>query len=101
MPLARGTLVTHCYKDLGFMDFICSLVTKSVKVSHESVVECVNSYKMIARSEKGNIQWNLEEVSMLKCLLLGCVSRWRVSLFTKRYFLQKYISLLLVKFQLW
>ncbi|XP_008847310.1 HEAT repeat-containing protein 1 [Nannospalax galili] len=30
-PLARGTLVTHCYKDLGFMDFICSLVTKSVK----------------------------------------------------------------------
>uniref|UniRef100_A0A4X2KD30 HEAT repeat-containing protein 1 n=1 Tax=Vombatus ursinus TaxID=29139 RepID=A0A4X2KD30_VOMUR len=30
--LAKGTLVTHCYKDLGFMDFICSLVTKSVKV---------------------------------------------------------------------
>lgn len=43
MPLARGTLVTHCYKDLGFMDFICSLVTKSVKVSHECVVECVDS----------------------------------------------------------
>ncbi|XP_074079057.1 HEAT repeat-containing protein 1 isoform X2 [Macrotis lagotis] len=33
--LARGTLVTHCYKDLGFMDFICSLVTKSVKVFSE------------------------------------------------------------------
>uniref|UniRef100_A0A8C9RF00 HEAT repeat-containing protein 1 n=1 Tax=Scleropages formosus TaxID=113540 RepID=A0A8C9RF00_SCLFO len=32
VPLARGTLITHCYKDLGFMDFICSLVTKSVKV---------------------------------------------------------------------
>uniref|UniRef100_A0A8C6E6N7 HEAT repeat-containing protein 1 n=1 Tax=Moschus moschiferus TaxID=68415 RepID=A0A8C6E6N7_MOSMO len=31
VPLAKGTLVTHCYKDLGFMDFICSLVTKSVK----------------------------------------------------------------------
>ncbi|KAM4828879.1 HEAT repeat-containing protein 1 [Thomomys bottae] len=31
VPLARGTLVTHCYKDLGFMDLICSLVTKSVK----------------------------------------------------------------------
>ncbi|KAL4640133.1 HEAT repeat-containing protein 1 [Arapaima gigas] len=31
VPLARGTLITHCYKDLGFMDFICSLVTKSVK----------------------------------------------------------------------
>nr|XP_014340340.1 PREDICTED: HEAT repeat-containing protein 1 [Latimeria chalumnae] len=32
IPLARGTLITHCYKDLGFMDFICSLVTKAVKV---------------------------------------------------------------------
>uniref|UniRef100_A0A8C1U1M1 HEAT repeat-containing protein 1 n=1 Tax=Cyprinus carpio TaxID=7962 RepID=A0A8C1U1M1_CYPCA len=31
VPLARGTLLTHCYKDLGFMDFICSLVTDSVK----------------------------------------------------------------------
>ncbi|XP_061480551.1 HEAT repeat-containing protein 1 isoform X2 [Rhineura floridana] len=31
VPLARGTLITHCYKDLGFMDFICSLVTKSIK----------------------------------------------------------------------
>ncbi|XP_005071842.1 HEAT repeat-containing protein 1 [Mesocricetus auratus] len=35
VPLARGTLVTHCYKDLGFMDFICSLVTKSVKAFAE------------------------------------------------------------------
>ncbi|KAF0870433.1 HEAT repeat-containing protein 1 [Crocuta crocuta] len=35
VPLARGTLITHCYKDLGFMDFICSLVTKSVKVFAE------------------------------------------------------------------
>ncbi|XP_042312567.1 HEAT repeat-containing protein 1 [Sceloporus undulatus] len=31
VPLARGTLITHCYKDLGFIDFICKLVTKSVK----------------------------------------------------------------------
>ncbi|XP_050980668.1 HEAT repeat-containing protein 1 [Labeo rohita] len=31
VPLARGTLLTHCYKDLGFMDFICSMVTDSVK----------------------------------------------------------------------
>ncbi|XP_073912916.1 HEAT repeat-containing protein 1 isoform X2 [Castor canadensis] len=35
VPLARGTLVTHCYKDLGFMDFICSLVTSSVKAFAE------------------------------------------------------------------
>ncbi|XP_021511049.1 HEAT repeat-containing protein 1 [Meriones unguiculatus] len=35
VPLARGTLVTHCYKDLGFMDFICSLVTRSVKAFAE------------------------------------------------------------------
>nr|XP_008527120.1 PREDICTED: HEAT repeat-containing protein 1 [Equus przewalskii] len=35
VPLAKGTLVTHCYKDLGFMDFICSLVTRSVKVFAE------------------------------------------------------------------
>ncbi|NXK98660.1 HEAT1 protein, partial [Formicarius rufipectus] len=32
VPLARGTVVTHCYKDLNFMDFICRLVAKSVKV---------------------------------------------------------------------
>ncbi|XP_066552649.1 HEAT repeat-containing protein 1 [Amia ocellicauda] len=31
VPLARSTLITHCYKDLSFLDFICSLVTKSVK----------------------------------------------------------------------
>ncbi|XP_054850338.1 HEAT repeat-containing protein 1 [Eublepharis macularius] len=31
VPLARGTLITHCYKDLGFMDFLCNLVTRSVK----------------------------------------------------------------------
>lgn len=35
VPLAKGTLITHCYKDLGFMDFICSLVTKSVKAFAE------------------------------------------------------------------
>lgn len=32
VPLARGTVITHCYKDLNFMDFICKLVAKSVKV---------------------------------------------------------------------
>ncbi|XP_072367776.1 HEAT repeat-containing protein 1 [Scyliorhinus torazame] len=31
IPLARSTLITHCYKDLNFMDFICNLVTKSIK----------------------------------------------------------------------
>ncbi|XP_004712243.1 HEAT repeat-containing protein 1 [Echinops telfairi] len=35
VPLAKGTLITHCYKDLGFMDFICSLVAQSVKVFAE------------------------------------------------------------------
>uniref|UniRef100_A0A9J7XVY5 HEAT repeat-containing protein 1 n=1 Tax=Cyprinus carpio carpio TaxID=630221 RepID=A0A9J7XVY5_CYPCA len=38
VPLARGTLLTHCYKDLGFMDFICSMVTDSVKVKHLRVI---------------------------------------------------------------
>ncbi|NWZ97529.1 HEAT1 protein, partial [Nesospiza acunhae] len=32
VPLARGTVITHCYKDLDFMDFICRLVARSVKV---------------------------------------------------------------------
>ncbi|NXG45204.1 HEAT1 protein, partial [Psilopogon haemacephalus] len=35
VPLARGTVITHCYKDLNFMDFICNLVAKSVKVFSE------------------------------------------------------------------
>ncbi|KAM9462286.1 HEAT repeat-containing protein 1 [Clarias gariepinus] len=39
VPLARGTLLTHCYKDLGFMDFICTLVTKSVKAFSQFVHE--------------------------------------------------------------
>uniref|UniRef100_A0A8B9K3U5 HEAT repeat-containing protein 1 n=1 Tax=Astyanax mexicanus TaxID=7994 RepID=A0A8B9K3U5_ASTMX len=37
VPLARGTLLTHCYKDLGFMDFICTMVTKSLKAYSGSV----------------------------------------------------------------
>ncbi|XP_057876987.1 HEAT repeat-containing protein 1 [Melospiza georgiana] len=35
VPLARGTVITHCYKDLDFMDFICRLVARSVKVFSE------------------------------------------------------------------
>ncbi|KAM6138113.1 HEAT repeat-containing protein 1 [Phoenicopterus ruber ruber] len=35
VPLARGTVITHCYKDLDFMHFICRLVAKSVKVFSE------------------------------------------------------------------
>nr|XP_020444378.1 HEAT repeat-containing protein 1 isoform X1 [Monopterus albus]XP_020444379.1 HEAT repeat-containing protein 1 isoform X1 [Monopterus albus] len=31
VPLSRGTLITHCYTDLSFMDFICTMVTKSVQ----------------------------------------------------------------------
>lgn len=37
VPLARGTLLTHCYKDLGFMDFICNLVTTAVKAYSGSI----------------------------------------------------------------
>lgn len=33
VPLSRGTLITHCYTDLSFMDFICSMVTRSIQVS--------------------------------------------------------------------
>ncbi|KAG9484188.1 hypothetical protein GDO78_009869 [Eleutherodactylus coqui] len=35
VPLARSTLITHCCKDMGFMEFICSLVTKALKVFSE------------------------------------------------------------------
>ncbi|XP_056423506.1 HEAT repeat-containing protein 1 [Hyla sarda] len=35
VPLARSTVITHCYKDMGFMEFICNLVTKSIKVFSE------------------------------------------------------------------
>lgn len=31
VPLSRGTLIAHCYTDLSFMDFICSLVTRSIE----------------------------------------------------------------------
>uniref|UniRef100_A0A8C2FIR5 HEAT repeat-containing protein 1 n=1 Tax=Cyprinus carpio TaxID=7962 RepID=A0A8C2FIR5_CYPCA len=44
VPLARGTLLTHCYKDLGFMDFICSVVTDSVKVKHPGWLRVIFSF---------------------------------------------------------
>nr|XP_046233291.1 HEAT repeat-containing protein 1 isoform X2 [Scatophagus argus] len=31
VPLSRGTLITHCYTDLSFMDFICTMVTKAIE----------------------------------------------------------------------
>ncbi|XP_061732027.1 HEAT repeat-containing protein 1 [Nerophis ophidion] len=31
VKLAKGTLITHCYSDLSFMDFICTMVTASIK----------------------------------------------------------------------
>lgn len=31
VPLSRGTLITHCYTDLSFMDFICTIVTRSIQ----------------------------------------------------------------------
>ncbi|CAN9508835.1 unnamed protein product [Ophioblennius macclurei] len=31
VPLSRGTLITHCYSDLSFMDFICNMVTRSIQ----------------------------------------------------------------------
>ncbi|KAJ8404760.1 hypothetical protein AAFF_G00331470 [Aldrovandia affinis] len=40
VPLARGTLITHCYKDLSFMDFICTMVTKSVTAYSGSSGNC-------------------------------------------------------------
>ncbi|XP_077481923.1 HEAT repeat-containing protein 1 [Stigmatopora argus] len=31
VPLAKGTLVTHCYADMSFMDFICNIVTNAIE----------------------------------------------------------------------
>uniref|UniRef100_A0A3Q1EQT7 HEAT repeat-containing protein 1 n=1 Tax=Acanthochromis polyacanthus TaxID=80966 RepID=A0A3Q1EQT7_9TELE len=31
VPLSRGALINHCYSDLSFMDFICSMVTRSIQ----------------------------------------------------------------------
>ncbi|XP_060950975.1 HEAT repeat-containing protein 1-like [Limanda limanda] len=31
VPLSRGALITHCSTDLSFMDFICSLVSRSIQ----------------------------------------------------------------------
>lgn len=33
VPLSKGTLITHCYSDLSFLDFICALVTQAIEVS--------------------------------------------------------------------
>ncbi|KAM6897556.1 HEAT repeat-containing protein 1 [Xenentodon cancila] len=31
VPLSRGALITHCYTDLSFMDFVCTMVTRSIQ----------------------------------------------------------------------
>lgn len=31
VPLSRGTLITHCYSDLSFLDFLCNMVTRSIQ----------------------------------------------------------------------
>ncbi|XP_021180452.2 HEAT repeat-containing protein 1 isoform X1 [Fundulus heteroclitus] len=31
VPLSKGTLITHCCSDLSFMDFVCTLVTRSIQ----------------------------------------------------------------------
>ncbi|XP_029695501.1 HEAT repeat-containing protein 1 [Takifugu rubripes] len=31
VPLSKGTLITHCYSDLSFLDFICTMVTRSIE----------------------------------------------------------------------
>lgn len=36
VPLARGTLITHCCTNLSFMDFICTMVTNSIQVRSPS-----------------------------------------------------------------
>ncbi|KAF3704004.1 HEAT repeat-containing protein 1 Protein BAP28 [Channa argus] len=40
VPLSRGALITHCYTDLSFMDFICTLVTKSIQAYSEHSESC-------------------------------------------------------------
>ncbi|XP_069035979.1 HEAT repeat-containing protein 1 isoform X1 [Lepisosteus oculatus] len=40
VPLPRSTVITHCYKNLSFLDFICSLVTKSIKAYSGSSGNC-------------------------------------------------------------
>lgn len=41
--MARGTLITDCYKDLGFVGFIYTLVTKSIKAYSENSGNCSTS----------------------------------------------------------
>ncbi|XP_026206305.1 HEAT repeat-containing protein 1 isoform X3 [Anabas testudineus] len=40
VPLSRGALITHCYTDLSFMDFICTMVTKSIQAYSEHSGSC-------------------------------------------------------------
>uniref|UniRef100_A0A8P4KBM0 HEAT repeat-containing protein 1 n=1 Tax=Dicentrarchus labrax TaxID=13489 RepID=A0A8P4KBM0_DICLA len=44
VPLSRGTLITHCYTDLSFMDFICTMVTKAIQVTPHSSLRVIFSF---------------------------------------------------------
>lgn len=36
VPLARSTVLTHCYKDPGFLQFVCNMVPLAIKASKAS-----------------------------------------------------------------
>ncbi|KAM6964387.1 LOW QUALITY PROTEIN: HEAT repeat-containing protein 1 [Tautogolabrus adspersus] len=40
VPLSRGALITHCYSDLSFMDFICTMVTKAIQAYSDRSGSC-------------------------------------------------------------
>ncbi|XP_077981207.1 HEAT repeat-containing protein 1-like [Glandiceps talaboti] len=47
VPLARSTLVNHCYKDMGFQHFICEMVPKALKAHGDIPTSNISSLRVL------------------------------------------------------
>ncbi|XP_037318760.2 HEAT repeat-containing protein 1 isoform X2 [Pungitius pungitius] len=70
VPLSRGALITHCYTDLSFMDFICSMVTNAVQAYSGRLGEC-SQLRVVFSFYSSTIVSSLEAVDKVSDVIIS------------------------------
>ncbi|KAK5850387.1 hypothetical protein PBY51_001271 [Eleginops maclovinus] len=70
VPLSRGALVSHCCSDLSFMDFICSLVTKSIQ-AYSGVTGSSSQLRVVFSFYASSLVSSLESAEKLSDAVIG------------------------------
>uniref|UniRef100_A0AAQ4RIH4 HEAT repeat-containing protein 1 n=1 Tax=Gasterosteus aculeatus aculeatus TaxID=481459 RepID=A0AAQ4RIH4_GASAC len=70
VPLSRGALITHCYTDLSFMDFICSLVTNAVQAYSGRLGDC-SQLRVVFSFYSSTIVSSLEAVDKVSDVIIS------------------------------